>query len=173
MAANVDFRVDTSSMQRMNKYFSDKDWFNVKKRSLNKAAGIVKKEVKKQFKTELPAATLKNPNYIDRLIDAVRSSKVKEKGLGELLLKIHIMGTRKKGSRTYQARFFEGGTKMRELKPGIKDSLGRTYKKSRSIGRIKPLYFFRDSMSSINSASMNINNYLEQEINKINNKKFS
>ena len=172
MAANVDFRVDTSSMQRMNRWFSDKEWFNVKKRALNKAGGIVKKEVKKQFKTELPAATLKNPNYIDRLIDAVRSSKVKEKGLGELILKVHVMGTRKKGSRTYQARFFEGGTKERFIKPGYTDKLGRKYTKKRSIGHIEPLWFFRDSMSSINSASINMNNYLEQEINKINQKKF-
>lgn len=172
MAANVDFRVDTSSMQRMNRWFSDKDWFKIKKRALNKAGGTIKKEVKKQFKTELPAATLKNPNYIDRIIDAVRSSKVKEKGLGELILKIHILGNRKKGSRTYQARFFEQGTQERFIKPGYTDKLGRKYTKKRSIGRIKPLWFFRDSMSSINSASMNMNNYLEQEINKINQKKF-
>lgn len=170
--ANVEFKVDTSSMQRMNRWFNDRDWFNVKKRALNKAGGTIKKTVKEKFKTELPAATKRNPNYNDRLIDAVRSSKVKEKGLGELILKIHVMGNRKKGSGTFRTRFFEGGTKMRELKPGIKDSLGRTYKKSRSIGRIKPLYFFRDSMSSINSASMNMNNYLEQEINRINQKKF-
>lgn len=173
MAANVDFRVDTSSMQRMNKYFSDKDWFKIKKKSLNKAAGIVKKEVKKQFKTELPAATLKNPNYIDKLIDAVRSSKVKETGIAELSVKVHIMGTRKKGSRTYQARFFEQGTKERFIKPGYTDKLGRKYTKKRSIGHIKPLWFFRDSIGSLSSASMNMNSYLEQEINKINNKKFS
>ena len=170
--ANVEFSVDTSSMERQNRWFSEKDWFNVKKRALNKAGGTIKKEVKKQFKTELPAATKRNPNYIDRLIDAVRSSKVKEKGLGELILKIHVMGNRKKGSGTFRARFFEGGTQERFIKPGIKDSLGRTYKKSRSIGRIKPLYFFRDSMSSINSAAMNLRNYLEAEINKINSKKF-
>ena len=171
--ANVEFKVDTSSMERQNRWFSEKDWFNVKKRALNKAGGTIKKEVKKQFKTELPAATKRNPNYIDRLIDAVRSSKVKEKGLGELILKIHVMGNRKKGSGTFRARFFEGGTQERFIKPGIKDSLGRTYKKSRSIGRIHPpLYFFRDSMYSINPAVMNIRNYLEAEINRINQKKF-
>ena len=170
--ANVEFKVDTSSMQRMNRWFNDRDWFNVKKRALNKAGGTIKKTVKEKFKTELPAATKRNPNYNDRLIDAVRSSKVKEKGLGELILKIHVMGNRKKGSGTFRARFFEGGTQERFIKPGIKDSLGRTYKKSRSIGRIKPLYFFRDSMSSINSAAMNMSSYLEAEINKLNNKKF-
>ena len=82
----------------------------MKKRSLNKAANHLKKDAKKLFKTKLPAATKRNPNYNDRLIDAVRSSKVKEKGLGELILKIHVMGNRKKGSGTFRARFFEGGT---------------------------------------------------------------
>lgn len=108
--ANVEFKVDTSSMQRMNRWFSDKDWFSIKKKALNKAGGAIKKTVKEKFKTELPTATKRNPNYNDRLIDAVRSSKVKEKGLGELLLKIHVMGTRKKGSGTFRARFFEKGT---------------------------------------------------------------
>lgn len=173
MAANIQFNYDTSEMQRMNRWFSDKDWFNVKKRALNKAGGTIKKEVKKQFKTVLPAATKRNPNYNDRLIDAVRSSKVKEKGLAELILKIHVMGNHKKGSGTFRARFFEGGTQERFIKPGYTDKLGRKYTKKRSIGRIHPpLYFFRDSMSSINPAAMNMRNYLEAEINKINQKKF-
>lgn len=169
---NVQFTADTSEMQRMNRWFSEKDWFNVKKRALNKAGGTIKKEVKKQFKTELPAATKRNPNYIDRLIDAVRSSKVKEKGLGELILKIHVMGNRKKGSGTFRARFFEGGTRERFIKPGYVDKLGRKYTKKRSIGHIEPLWFFRDSMSSVNTASINMNSYLEQEINKLNARKF-
>lgn len=173
MAANIQFTYDTSEMRKMNRWFHEKDWNKIKKRALNKAGGTIKKEVKKQFKTELPAATLKNPNYNDKLIDAVRSSKVKESGIAELSLKVHIMGTRKKGSRTYQARFYEGGTQERFIKPGYTDKLGRKYTKKRSIGRIKPLWFFRDSMSSINSASMKMNSYLESEINKINNKKFS
>ena len=171
--ANVEFKVDTSSMQRMNRWFSEKDWFNVKKRSLNKAANHLKKDAKKLFKTKLPAATKRNPNYNDRLIDAIRSSKVKETGLGELSVKVHTMGNRKKGSGTFRARFFEKGTQERFIKPGYTDRLGRKYTKKRSIGRIHPpLYFFRDSMSSINSASVNMNSYLEQEINKLNARKF-
>ena len=170
---NVDFNVDTTEMQKMNRWFSQKDWWRIKKKALNKAAGTIKKTVKQKFRTLLPMATVKNPLYNDKLIDAIRSSKVKDKGIGELIVKVHTLGTRKKGSGTFRARFFEGGTQERFIKPGIKDSLGRTYKKKRSIGRIHPpLYFFRDSMSSINSASVNMNSYLEQEINRINQKKF-
>lgn len=170
---NIQFNYDTTEMQKMNRWFSQRDWFNIKKKALNKAAGGIKKTVKQKFRTLLPMATVKNPLYNDKLIDAVRSSKVKEKGLGGLFVKIHTMGKRKKGSGTFRARFFEGGTQKRELKPGIKDKLGRTYTKARSIGRIHPpLYFFRDSMSSVNTASINMNSYLEQEINKLNSKKF-
>lgn len=170
---NVELLVDTSEMQKMNRWFSQKDWFRTKKKALNKAAGSIKKTVKDKFKTLLPFATLKNPNYNDRLIDAVRLSKVKEKGLGELIVKVHTLGTRKKGSGTFRARFFEGGTQERTIKGGYTDKLGRKYTKSRSIGRIHPpLYFFRDSMSSVNMASINMNSYLETEINKLNQKKF-
>lgn len=169
---NVDFKVDTTSMERQNRWFTTKDWFSVKKKALNKAAGQVKKTVKSKFKSVLPAANFSNPLYKDKLIDAVRSSKVQANGLAEVSVKVHVMGTRKKGSRTYQARFFEQGTKERKIKPGITDKLGRHYIKPRSIGRIKPLWFFRDSMSSVNSASVNMNGYIEEQINKINQKKF-
>ena len=173
MAANVQFTYDSSEMRKMNRWFSEKDWFNVKKRALNKGANHLKKDAKKLFKTKLPAATKRNPNYNDRLIDAIRSSKVKETGLGELSVKVHTMGNRKKGSGTFRARFFEGSTQERFIEPGYTDKLGRKYTKKRSIGRIHPaLYFFRDTVSNLNKVKPDINNYLEAEINKINQKKF-
>jgi hypothetical protein len=65
------------------------------------------------FKQRLPAATKRSQNFSDRLIDAIRSSKIKNEGLGELRLKIHTMGSRKKTSQTYKSRFFESGTQDR------------------------------------------------------------
>jgi len=65
------------------------------------------------FKQRLPAATKRSQNFSDRLIDAIRSSKIKNEGLGELSLKVHTMGNRKKGSGTFRARFFESGTQDR------------------------------------------------------------
>ena len=173
MAANIEFRVDTSEMEKMNRWFNERDWLNVKKRALNKAVSHLKKDAKDLFKTKLPAATFKNPKYKDRLIDAIRSSKVKETGIAELSVKVHTMGSRKAGSRTYQARFFEGGTQERTM-PAYTDSLGRKYTKSRSTGRIHPpLYFFKDSVSNLNKVKPDINGTLETEINKVNSKKFS
>jgi len=139
--ANVEFKVDTSEMQKMHKWFNDKDWEKIKKRALNKAAAHIKKDAKKLFKTKLPAATKKSPKYNDRLIDAIRSSKVEETGLAELSIKLHVMGTKKKGSGTFRARFFEGETKERTM-PSYVDKLGRKYPKSRSIGKIEALHFF-------------------------------
>ena len=169
--ANVEFKVDTSEMQKMNRWFNDKDWEKIKKRTLNKAAAHLKKDAKKSFKSVLPAATKKNPKYNDRLIDAIRSSKVEETGLSEYTVKVHVMGNRKKGSGTYSARFFEGGTKERTM-PSYVDKLGRKYPKSRSIGSIEALHYFQDTISNLNKVKPDINGLLETEINKVNTKKF-
>ena len=168
---NVDFKADTSEMRNMARYFTEKDWIRVKKRALNKAAGKLKRDTKKAFKKALPFVVTKNPKYNDTMLDAVRSSKVKVQGEGQLSVAIHVMGTRKKGSGTFRARFFEGGTKDRTM-PAYTDSLGRHYKNKRSIGQIKPLYFFRDTISNMNKVQPDINGVLEEEINKLNNKKF-
>lgn len=168
---NVQFTYDTSEFERQNRWFSSRDWTNIQKRTLRKAANDLKKKTKSKFKSLLPMASVKNPKYNDKLLDAVRISKIKETGLAELSIKLHVMGTKKKGSGTFRSRFFEKGTKEREISPYV-DKLGRHYNKTWKTGRIKPLYFFRDSVSNLSPTSSYINTILEQEINKINQKKF-
>ena len=108
---DVLFTVDTTEMQKMVRYFSDRDWFSVKRRALTKAGNAIKKDAKQIFKSKLPKATHRGSKYSDRLIDAVRSSKIKNNGIGELRLKVHTMGARKPSSGTFRARFFEGGAR--------------------------------------------------------------
>lgn len=173
MATSIEFRSDTTEMQKMVKFFTEKDWKTVKKRTLSKAAAKLKRDAKKSFKLKLPFAADKNPKYNDKMIDAVRSSKVEDKGLAELKVKVHVLGTRKKGSGTFRARFFEGGTQERTMSPYV-DSLGRKYVNSRSTGRIHPpLYFFKDTISNLNPTQQQIHQDLEEQINKLNNKKYS
>lgn len=155
----------------MVRYFSDKDWFAVKRRALSKAGNAIKRDAKKAFKSKLPKASHKGGKFSDRLIDAIRSSKIKNQGTGELHLKVHTMGTRKSGSGTFRARFFEGGTRNRTQKPYV-DSLGRKYTHGRNIGRIKPLYFFNDAVSRGKVQETNMARDIEAEIVKLNNKKF-
>jgi len=155
----------------MVRYFSDKDWFTVKRRALSKAGNAIKRDARKTFKSRLPKASHKGDKFSDRLIDAIRTSKIKNEGTGELHLKVHTMGSRKSSSGTFRARFFEGGTKDRRQKPYV-DSLGRKYTHSRNIGRIKPLYFFSDAVSRGKVQETNMAKELEAEIVKLNNKKF-
>jgi len=64
----------------------------------------------------LPSATRPSQSgFKDRLIDAVRVSKIKVEG-DTVSTKVHILGIRSgggdgsRGSGTYRARFFEAGT---------------------------------------------------------------
>ena len=172
MATSIEFKSDTTEMQKMVKYFTEKDWKTVKKRTISKAAAKLKRDVKKSFKTKLPFAQDKNPKYNDKMLDAVRTSKVEDNGLAELKIKVHVLGTRKKGSGTFRARFFEGGTKERTMSPYV-DKLGRHYVNTRSTGHIQALNFFKETISNLNPTEQQIHQDLEEQINKLNNKKYS
>ena len=99
-------------MERMVRYFSQKDWFAVKRRALSKAGNAIKRDARRSFKSKLPKASHKGDKFSDRLIDAIRTSKIKNEGTGELHMKVHAMGSRKSGSGTFRARFFEGGARQ-------------------------------------------------------------
>ena len=172
MAANIEFKADTTDLQKMVRYFSEKDWKTVKKRALSSGANTLKKEAKKSLKTLLPNSTKRSDKYKDKLIDAIRSSKIQDKGLAEMTVKVHTMGTKKSGSGTFRTRFFEGGTKERTQKPRVV-SKGRKYTHSRKVGKIKALHFFSDSVSNSKIAETDITKVLEEQIQKINNKKYS
>ena len=123
----------------------------VKRRALTKAGNTIRKTAKQNFKSKLPAATKRSDKYKDRLIDAIRFSKMKNTGLGELNLTVHTMGSNKKGSGTFRARFFEKGTQDRYTKRGYTDSLGRRYPQGQYRGRLQPpLQFFHDAVSNFN-----------------------
>lgn len=83
--------------------------------------------------------------YIDSILDAVRVSRLVDEYDEDLYQKVHVMGTRKKGSQTYKFRFLEGGTKdryQRTLK-------GRPLKKPRYIGRITPRRYFGQAKRTV------------------------
>lgn len=102
-------------------------------------AASLKNDIKQTFQTRLPAATRKNPKYNDVLTDAVRNTTT----LGDEIT-VHILGANRPGGGAYRARFFENGTDERfQLSRN-----GKKLKKKKSIGRIEPLHFFSDSVSS-------------------------
>lgn len=171
MAGKIEFKADTTDLQKMNSYFSGNDWKAVKRRALQEGATKIKKAARYSFKEQLPNATKRSKKYKDRLIDAIRSTKITDKGLADMSIGVHTLGTRKSGSGTFRARFFEGGTKVRTQGPYV-DSLGRKYVHSRKVGSIKPLHFFTDSVKDANVAEMDMVKMLSQQVEKINNKKY-
>ena len=80
-------------------------------------------------------------------------ANVQKATTGQLYGQVHIMGVPSKWSRGYLLRFFEAGTVDRFAKVRSRAYRGRTVSELRGAGmayrgRIKPLWFFRDAVSS-------------------------
>ena len=99
--------VDDTAVKEMLEALSTKKILGIEKKALRKAANELRKTSRANLRKELPKANKKG-KYNDTLIDGVRSS-VYEVTEG-MEAKVHIMGSRKKTSGTFRARFFEGGT---------------------------------------------------------------
>lgn len=115
------------------------------KSALNRGAAVLKKNIKQELQGTDIDLNKPNDKYNDKLIDAIRSSKVKD---GSVV--VHIMGTRKSGSGTFRLRFFEGGTKERFAKTYN----GKPLKKKRALKRIEAHNFFSNALSTSESEIM-------------------
>lgn len=115
------------------------------KSALNRGAAVLKKNIKQELQGTDIDLNKPNDKYNDKLIDAIRSSKVKD---GSVV--VHIMGTRKSGSGTFRLRFFEGGTKERFAKTYN----GKPLKKKRALGHIEAHNFFSNALSTSESEIM-------------------
>lgn len=107
---------------------------------------VVKKlfaQTKQNIQSRFPNSSSANPNYSDKIIDGLRSY-VKKNDIYETEGIVHILGTRNKGSQTYKLRFYENGTQPRYTSNGA-------YR-----GMIKPLHFFGDAVSAVETQMMGI-----------------
>lgn len=130
--------------------------------SLRKGAKYIIQKTKKTFRSRLKKSTKPNPKYSDKLIDAVRRSSTDfEKDEGKVY--VHILGTRKSTSGTFRARFFEQGTDDRY----VKRYGGKKLSKKRFVGKIKPLWYFRDS---VNQSKEEYKRIVSTEVNRMVNK---
>ena len=116
---------------------------------VRRAIGKAEQELKKQTQANLSSSILlrgrSSGKYMDNIDDAVMASKVRGEYGEELEGKVHIMGTRKDGSGTFRARFLEKGTKERQART----YKGKPLKKERSLGFIKPKWFFRSANATV------------------------
>lgn len=136
----------------------------------SKALGTVardyKETTKNYFKSSLPAAARSSQHgYKDKLIDAVRISKIKVDG-DTVTTKVHVLGVRSSGSGTFRARFFEGGTQARETSKEYTDSLGRTYKKGKPLGRIKALNYFQQAQTAMSNLAVSLDKVINDLLSK-------
>lgn len=151
--SDVSFTYSDGGLTKTLESLQGKDFRRMEKKAMRRGASVIKRQTVSNFKKDLPASTQSSEKYSDRLIDAVRSTVYEENN--EVYFSVHVMGSRKKDSGTFRARFFERGTKERN-----KDSHYR--------GQIQPLNFFSNAVSQSGSKAVNaINQTFTNEVQKI------
>lgn len=106
--------------------------------ALRAGANVIKKTARDNAKHIGVKVMARSEKYNDRLIDAIRTSKVRD---GAVV--VHTMGTNAKGSGTFRMRFFEGGTNERYQRT----QNGRALKVPRRLGKIDPHPFFEPAVA--------------------------
>lgn len=151
---SVGMTIDSEEVEKLLDFFTSDQCTDLYKKALGTIAADYKKTVKNYFQTAMPVATRPSQSgYKDKLIDAVRVSRVQSSG-DEVTTKVHIMGVRSSGSGTFRARFFEGGTKERQSKSGKK------------LGKIEALNFFAKAENSMQNLTVSLDQVLTNLINK-------
>ena len=151
---NVGMTIDSEEVEKLLDFFTSDQCTDLYKKALGTIAANYKKTVKDFFTGAMPVANRPSQSgYKDKLIDAVRVSKVQSSG-DEVTTKVHIMGVRSSGSGTFRARFFEGGTKERQSKSGKK------------LGKIEALNFFQKAENSMSNLTVSLDQVLTNLINK-------
>ncbi len=163
---NVGIFTETEEVEQLLDFFTSEQCTDLYKKALGTVAKQFKDTTKNYFKSELPTATRNSQSgFSDKLIDAVRISKIKVEG-DNVSTKVHVLGVRSSGSGTFRARFFEGGTEPRETKREYTDSLGRTYKKGKPLGRIKALNYFQQAQSAMSNLTVSLDKVINDLISK-------
>jgi HK97 gp10 family phage protein len=156
--SDINFTWSDGGLQKCLESLKGKEIRRIEKKAMRKGAAQISRQAKGNFKKSLPAATQSSPKYNDKLIDAIKSTVFEENN--EMYFKVHVMGTGKKGSGTFRARFFEKGTKDRNS-----DGHNR--------GKIEPLNFFSNAVSQTsNKAYQAINQTFTQGVEELINKKY-
>lgn len=163
---NVGIYAETDEVEEMLSFFTSEQCTDLYSKALGTVARDYKETTKDYFKQSMPSASRSSQHgFKDKLIDAVRVSKIKVEG-DEIKTAVHVLGVRSSGSGTYRARFFEGGTQPRETSKEYTDSLGRTYKKGKPLGRIKALNFFQKAQSVMSNLAVSLDKVINDLINK-------
>lgn len=128
----VEWKVDDGGFVEMCKKLNAKEIKKAERRALAAGMQAIKTQAKKNLRQVVNGANRQNPKYNDKLQDAVRNTKLYYEG-DNATMKVHAMGTRKKGSGTFRARFFEVGTRA----PRKTDENGKKVRQKNADGTDK------------------------------------
>lgn len=157
--SDVSFTYSDGGVLNMINELKTKEIRRIERKSLSKTASVLKRSVKQTFKKELPAATQTSEKYSDKLIDAIRSTVYEEQN--EMMVKVHAMGSRKKDSGTFRARFWAVGTRERNSDGHYR-------------GSIKATNFFSKGIDAASSkAVQTLNKTYTSELQKVIDKKYT
>ena len=151
MSSNVNF--DATRFYDFVSHMDRRAITKAEKEALRKSVGVVK------------TATLRNLRGRWKGANSSKHGKKPSRGVvanvqkstkGDLYGQVHIMGKGGSGERGYLLRFFEMGTVERFAKVRSRAYRGRSAGELRASGmgyrgRIRPLWFFRDAVSSTKS----------------------
>ena len=141
------------------------------------------KELQTQTKQNISSSLKKRNNphwydgkiivYTDTIEDAVMIGKVDGDFTSEMSVKVNIMGSRKKDSGTFRARFLEKDTQDREATHyRNRQHELMTYKKPKNLGKIQGKWFFKNAQATVFPNLPNIYmREIDNTINKLNNTK--
>ena len=157
MATQGTFEVNATDVYKRFTELSIKEMKKAVTAGVRKGLAVVRNKARKTFRSIFPTGAKKNPKYHDKLIDGIRSTKVKETGKGDIMGYVLITSNRKHGSGSYRLVFLEGGTVKRQTRRGY------------NRGSIKASYFFTRSVNSTNQEyNKAMVEAIDQTIDKIN-----
>ena len=129
----------------------DKKTLNKAERdALRKSVRVVATQTRRNLRGRWPGGT--STRHGRRPSEGIVAN-VQKATTGQLYGQVHIMGNGRSNSRGYLLKFFEMGTDDRFVKVRNRARRGRTVNELKAAhagwrGRIKPLWFFRDAVSS-------------------------
>lgn len=148
------FEFDTNSWDRLVEQLGGENAQRAERSMIRAAAQRLYKQTEANIHSSFPNSTRPNPKYNDTIADGLRMSITKNNEY-ETVAKVHVMGSRDKGSQTYKLRFFEGGTKVRT--------------KGHDRGQISAMNFFRNAINQVNGEVESIMlEELEKYLSKVN-----
>ena len=131
-------KLETNAAEVYEKFIelSTKEMGTAVKAGIRRGLLVIRNDARRRFRTLFPAGTRLNSRFSDRLIDGIRSTKVREDKKDGYVGYVLITSNRKTGSGSYRLVFLEGGTATRYTRKGY------------HRGRIQASYFFTSTVTS-------------------------